>query len=117
MFSEKALYALVQEDLLIFGEVFRMQRFHIGHLVIPVEEFIFALTHLVEGKELHTRKPDFTQERSKSLCIRQLRIEARNHRDPGQNVKPLFLCPAEIPVDHLSSDAGPLFYASLNHTA
>ena len=50
MFSEKALYALVQEDLLIFGEVFRMQRFHIGHLVIPVEEFIFALTHLVEGE-------------------------------------------------------------------
>ena len=104
--SEEALNPLIEKYLLIFRQVFRMQRFHTGHFVIPVQKFIFALAHLVEGQELHAPKSDIMQKLCNSLCIRQLRVEARNYRNPGQNIESLFVCPPQIFVDQFSADAG-----------
>ena len=67
--SEEAVDALLEKYLLIRGQVFGVQRFHALHFVIPVQELVFALSHLVEGQELYTPQSDLMQKRCNSLCI------------------------------------------------
>ena len=66
---EKALNPQVQEDLLIFRKIFRMQRLHTGHFIFSVQKFIFALAHLVEGQELYAGEPDLMQKICNSFCV------------------------------------------------
>ena len=68
-FSEEALNPQVQKDLLIIRQVFRMQSFHTGHFIIPVQKLIFALSHLVEGQELYVPQSDIMQKLCNSLRI------------------------------------------------
>ena len=104
--SKKALDALIKEYLLIGGKIFCVQCLHTGHSILSVQKLIFALAHLVKGQKLHTRKSNLAQKRSDSLRIRQVRVEIRDHGDPGQNRETLFICPPEVPVDQICPDAG-----------
>ena len=90
-FSEKAVNALIEKYLLIIRQVFRMKCFHTGHFIIPVQKLIFSLSHLVEGQELYAGKSYLMQKLCNSLRIGQLRIEARDYGNTGQNIEALFV--------------------------
>ena len=104
---EEALNPQIQEDLLIIRQVFRMQCFHTGHFVISVQKLIFALAHLVEGQELYAVKSDIMQKLCDSLRIGQFRVEARDDRNPGQNIQPLFVRPSQVLNDQFVADTCP----------
>ena len=68
-FSEEAVKAPRKECFLILRQIFRMKRLHTGHFIFPVQKFIFALTHLVKGQELHAGEPDVMQKICNSFRI------------------------------------------------
>ena len=100
---------MIEEYFLILSQVFLMKRFHFGQLVVPVQELVFSLAHLMEGKELHPLKTCIQEEGGNTLCIGKVCIEARDYGYPRQNGKTLLLCPPKIPENKFIPCAGPFF--------
>ena len=88
---------MINEYFLILSQVFLMKRFHFGQLIIPVQELVFPLAHLMERKELHSYKTCILKKAGYSFRVRKVCIEARDYGYPRQNGKTLLMCPPKIP--------------------
>ena len=100
---------MIEEYFLIFSQVFLMQSLDIREFIRFVQELVFSLAHLMEGKELHPLKTCIQEEGGNTLCIGKVCIEARDYGYPRQNGKTLLMCPPKISENKFIPCAGPFF--------
>ena len=73
---------MINEYFLILSQVFLMKRFHFGQLIVPVQELVFPLAHLMERKELHSLKTCIPEKIGNTFCIGKVCIEAWDYGYP-----------------------------------